>query len=135
MWKRKKPAEEVQWICSTRKMRERRTSPTDPASSSPGSFYVTAQWSSFASSPTLSTQHLTHTHTHKPQRTQTHDIYFLCNLHSRAVDNNFVFLSRDVIACMGSPHFHWVWNSLYVLGLLSTVWTLYFSSLHFSCQF
>lgn len=66
-------------VAPTMNSRARRTSPTDPASSSPGSFYVTALWSSSASSPTLSTHRTSPNTSDKPQRTQTHKICMHCN--------------------------------------------------------
>lgn len=84
-------------LCSSRNRRERRTSPTDPASSSPGSFYVTALWSSCASSPTLNPPHFTHT-SDKPQRTQTH--CFLPCMH--ALHTVLLYLLECIISALAS---------------------------------
>lgn len=67
-------------LCSSRNRRERRTSPTDPASSSPGSFYVTALWSSCASSPTLSTHRTSPTPQINP-RERKHTVSSLTCMH------------------------------------------------------
>ncbi len=81
-------------VAPTKNSRARRTSPTDPASSSPGSFYVTALWRSPPSSPTLSTHRTSPNTSDKPQRTQTHTICFLLYMHARTAMSSGVYNPR-----------------------------------------